>query len=137
MIRAVTEIDSGRERFGSWVVGTGVDLKASTRDWIEPDLSRNFSVSGEDSREIDGEASPRVNEFARSAIEGDLEGPRTLPFLTEKKAVEAPGVDPVVLGGVAAPAPSFSKALILCEMPDPKLAFFASGRADCLLIVSR
>lgn len=80
---------------------------------MEPDLSRSLRVSGEDSREIDGEASPRVKELALSAIDGDLEGPRILPFLTEKNEVEAPGVGPVVLGGVLAPAPSFSNALIL------------------------
>ena len=51
--------------------------------------------------------------MARSAIDGDLEGPRPLLFLTEKNAVDAPGVGPVVLGGVLAPAPSFSSALIL------------------------
>ncbi len=112
------------------MLGIGLDLNASTRLCIEPDLSRILKVSGEDSRDTDGEVS-RVNELARSAMDGDLEAPRTLPFLTEKNAVDAPDVGPVVLGVVFAPAPSFSNALILWEIPDPRLAFFASGLAAC------
>jgi hypothetical protein len=95
------------------MVGIELDLKASTRLCIEPDLSLILDVSGEDSRDIEGDVSPRVSESARSAIEGDLDAPRTLPFLTEKNAVDAPGFGPVVLGVVFAPAPSFSNALIL------------------------
>jgi hypothetical protein len=130
-------MDSGLARVGSWVVGTGLDLNASTRDWTEPDLSRILRVSGEDSREIDGEASPRVRELALSAMDGDLEGARTLAFLTEKKEVDAVGVGPMVLGGVLAPAPSFSNAFIRWEIPEPRLTFFASGWVDCLFIWSR
>jgi hypothetical protein len=108
-------MDSGLERFGSCVIGTGLELNVCSRLCTEPDLSRNFNVSGEDSREIAGETSC-VRELARSAMDGDLDGARTLPFLTEKNAVDAPVVGPVAVGGVLEAAPSCSKALILSEI---------------------
>lgn len=127
MIRAVTEIDSGRDRDGCGV-GVGVDLKASSRfcNELDLDLSRIFDVSGDESPEMEGEVWFRVRELARSAMDGDLEGARTLPFRTEKNAGDAPGVGPVVpAGGVE--LDSFSKALILCDIPDPRLTDLAMG----------
>ena len=128
MILAVTEMDSGRDRVGK-LVGTPPEVKASSLFLTEPDLSRGLMVSGDDSGEFDGEF--LVNEFALSAIDGDL--PRTLPFRTEKKAGDDPGGGPVVPVGVAAGAKlcNFSSALILCEMPEPRLTFLARGLLGC------
>ena len=82
---------------------------------MESDLPRSLKASGEEFGEFEGDGVVLFKEFARSAIDGDLE-PRTLPFLTEKKAGEGPGVGPVdVEVGVApgATLDSFSSALIL------------------------
>lgn len=128
MIRAVTDIDSGLER-GTCGIGVEVDLNASSRFFIEPERSRILEVSGEDSRETEGEGGFRVSELALSAIDGDLEGARTLPFLTEKKAGDDPGVGPVVPAG-GLELDNFSKALILCEIPDPRLTVLAIGFED-------
>lgn len=108
----MTEIDSGRERLGICIGGIGLDLNASILFFIDSALSRNLRVSGEDSRDPNGEVS-WVRELARSAIDGDLEAGRALPFRTEKNPVDTPGVGPVVLGVVFVPAPSFSNAFIL------------------------
>lgn len=126
MIRAVTEIDSGRDR-GACGAGVGdeVDLNASSRFCNE--LDRILEVSGDDSRDMDAEDGFRVSELARSAIEGDLARP--LPFLaTEKKAADTPDVGPVVPAG-GDELDNFSKALILCEIPDPRLTVLAMGLA--------
>lgn len=71
----------------------------------------------------------RVSELALSIMEGAFEL-RTLPFRTEKKVEEVPEE---VEGGVSAGAAleSFSSALILCEMPDPRLTFFTMGLLAC------
>jgi hypothetical protein len=93
-------------------------------------------VSGDDSGDAVGDGVFRLKELALSAIEGDLE-PRTLPFLTEKKAGDDPGGGAVVPGVAIAPGArleSFSKAFILCEIPDPRLTFFAIGLAGCWLM---
>lgn len=111
-------------------------LKALSRFWIDPERSRNFDVSGDDSRDTEGEGLGvfRVRELARSAMEGDLEAARTLPLRTEKNAGEAP-VGAVVPGEVpGALADSFSRALMRWEIPDPRLTFFARGFADSELI---
>ena len=117
----------------------GLELKAFNRLWTDPDRSRNLNVSGDDSRDTDGDgvAVFRVREFALSAIEGDLEAARTVPFRTEKNAGDAPLEGAAVPGVAVAPgvlAESFSRALILDEMPDPRLTFFARGFAGCWLI---
>ena len=94
---------------------------------MDPDRSRILKVSGEDSREAEGEGLFRFREFALSAIDGDLE-PRTLPFRTAKNEGDAPGVGPVEGVGIAGPDPcNFSSAFILWEIPDPRLIFFAIG----------
>ena len=114
-MRAVTETDSGLDR-GGRLVGTGLDVNALRRSWIDPDLSRTLKVSGEESRDMEGEGVFRVNESALSAMEGDLEAPRTLPLRTEKNAGDVPGGGPVVPGAEVVPGPrldSFSSALIL------------------------
>ena len=105
------------------------DVKASNRLLTDSDLSRGLMVSGDDSGEFEGEF--LVNEFARSAMDGDL--PRTVPLRTEKKAGDEPGGGPVVPVGVAPGARlcSFSRALILCEIPDPRLTFLANGLLGC------
>jgi hypothetical protein len=76
--------------------------------------------------------------LARSAIDGDLDGLRILDFLTEKNAVEARELG-AVLGGVAPGArlENFSRALILCEIPDPRLTFLGVGLACCWAMRSR
>lgn len=108
-------------------------MNASSRFCIEPDLSRILEVSGDESRDTEGEGGFRVRELALSAIDGDLEGARTLAFLTEKNAGDAPGAGPVVpAGGVE--LDNFSKALILCDIPDPRLTVLAIGFADSWLI---
>ena len=115
MMRAVTETDSGRDR-GGRLVGTGLDVNALRRSWIDPDLSRTLKVSGEESRDTEGEGVFRVNESALSAMEGDLEAARTLPLRTEKNAGDVPGGGPVVPGAGVVPGlrlDSFSSALIL------------------------
>ena len=104
------------------------------RFWIDPDLSRILKVSGEESRDAEGEGPFLFREFALSAIDGDLE-PRTLPFRTAKNAADAAGVGPVEGVGIAGPEPcNFSSAFILCEIPDPRLIFFAIGVDGCWLI---
>ncbi len=130
MILAVTEMDSGRDR-GGCVVGIEPDLNASSRFCIDPDRSRIFKVSGEESRDTEGEGVFRVKESALSAIDGDLEGVRTLPLRTEKNDVDAGGgaVDPEAGVAAGVELDSFSKALILWDMPEPRLTFLAIGLA--------
>jgi hypothetical protein len=122
-------MDSGRDRIGG-VMGIGLVSKVLTRFFIDLGLSRSLNVSGEASRdtsvEVPGEGVFLFNEFARSAMDGEV--PRTLPFRTEKKAGAAPGEGPV--GGVAA-APgvveNFSSAFILWDIPEPRLTFLTTG----------
>jgi hypothetical protein len=98
----------------------------------DPDLSLSFEVSGDD----EGDGVCRVNESARSATDGDLEELRVLAFRTEKKAVEAPEFGAIVPTGVAfgAELESFSRALILCDIPDPRLTFLGTGLGACWLM---
>ena len=128
----MTDIDSG---FATCALakGVGLDLNVSTLLWIEPDLSRILETSGDDSREAEGGGVFRLIEFARSATEGELLDSRTLPLRMEKNDVAEPEVVTAALGVVAAglALDNFSKALIRCEMPDPRLTFFATGLDSC------
>jgi hypothetical protein len=111
MILAVTEIDSGRDLCG-WFVGIGLAENASTRLLIELDLSRSLNASGDESGDSLGDGLLRFNEFALSAIDGDLDA-RTL-FRTEKNAGEEEGaVVPGVSVAPGAKLDNFSKAFIL------------------------
>ena len=112
MMRAVTEIDSGRARVCVFV---GEELKASCLFLIEYERSRFLNCSGEDSREIDGEGDALVKELALSAIDGDLEPPALCDFRTAKNVGAAPTAGPVPCGATGVPVvlDSFSKALIL------------------------
>lgn len=137
MIRAVTEIDSGRDRTGG-IMGTGLLSKVLTRFLIDLDLSRSVNASGEDSRDASvkspGEGVFLFKEFVRSAMDGEV--PRPLLFRTEKKAGAAPGGGPVV-GAAAAPGVvvAFSKAFILWEIPEPRLTFLITGLSASWLIL--
>jgi hypothetical protein len=72
-----------------------------------------------------------VSDSLLSTIEGDFEPARLRDFPTAKNAGEEPGVGPVVPRGGAGPEDeleSFSRAFILCEMPDPRFTFLTTGR---------
>ena len=112
IMRAVTEIDSGRDRTG-WVVNG--ELNTSLLLWIDPDRSRNLRASGDDSRDTVGDVFFLVNDSLLSAMDGDFE-PALLRGFPAKNAGEAPAEGPVVPGGgdgLAAELDSFSRAFIL------------------------
>ena len=112
-MRAVTEIDSGRDRTG-WVVNG--ELNASLLLWIDPERSRNLRASGDDSRDTDGDVFFLVNDSLLSTMEGDFEPALLRGFPTEMNDGEAPREGPVVPGGgdgLAAELDSFSRAFIL------------------------
>jgi len=134
MILAVTEIDSGRDLF--CVAGDGGLLNTSSLLLIDGDLSLNFRFSGDPSRDGGAGEIVLVNEFARSITDGDLEVPRIDPLPTEKKAVDFGAVVVVLWLAVASTEAleSFSRALILCDIPEPRLTFLATGLACCWLI---
>lgn len=77
-----------------------------------------------------------MNEFVRSATDGDFDVLRALVLRTEKNAVDATEFGAVVPVAVAfgVKLESFSKALILCEIPDPRLTFFGIGLGACWLM---
>lgn len=84
-----------------------------------------------------GDGVLRLIELARSAIEGDLDSPRVLLLPTAKNAGEGRGVLEGALAALFPVGPlleSFSNALILCEIPEPRLTFFAIGRDGCWLM---
>lgn len=129
MMRAVTEIDSGRARV---CVLVGEELKASCLFLIEYERSRFLYCSGEESRDIDGDGDCLVRELALSAIDGDLEPPALCDFRTAKKVGVVPTAGPALCGATGVPVvlDSFSKALILCEIPDPTFTFLMTGDDD-------
>lgn len=137
-IRAVTEIDSvvGLCIFAN---GVGLDVNASTLLLIEPDRSRALLTSGDESREIEGGVVFRLRELALSATEGDEFSRTLLAFRIEKNDAVMPGVATAAGGGVAPGAvlDSFSKALILCDIPEPRLTFLATGLDSCWFILLR
>lgn len=116
--------------------GTPLDLNALTRLWNDGDLSRILKVSGVDSRDADadGDGVFPVSELARSAIEGDLVEPRTLFFLPTEKNAELAGVGLAFAVGSGDKVENFSSALILCEIPEPRLTFLAVGLLGSELI---
>lgn len=106
-IRAVTDIDSGRDLAG-WI--WDVVLKRLVRLCSDSERSRSLKASGDDSRDIEGEGVFRVRDSARSAIEGDFRPPA---FRTEKKEGDETGGPVGVPVAAGAALESFSNALIL------------------------
>jgi hypothetical protein len=118
-------------------MGLGLDLKTSKRLFTDPDLSRIREISGEPSLEAVGDGVFRLKELARSTTDAteELDASLMLALRTEKNDVDvAPGVvtDP---GGGDPVLDSFSKALILWEIPDPTLTFLTTGLSCCWFIL--
>jgi hypothetical protein len=86
-MRAVTDMDSGLDRWIGACTGIEPGSKLLTRFLTDPALSRWFAFrcSGEDSWDPKELGVLLLMEFARSAMDGpgDREGTRTLAFLTE------------------------------------------------------
>ena len=130
-MRAVTEMDSGRDRTGCVVRG---ELNASLLLWMDPDRSLNLRASGDDSGETVGDVFFRVKDSLLSTMEGDFEPARLCDCPTEKNAGETPGEGPAVPGGadeLEAVLESFSRALILWEIPEPRFTFLTTGNVVC------
>ena len=95
-------------------------------------------ISGDDSRESGGVPGVfcRVNEVARSATDGDLDGSRTLALRTEKNVDDGRADRPA--SSPSAVLESFSSALMRCEMLDPT-PFLAARLLDddCCVILCK